>query len=78
MRTDAILRVVVRSFSVSCPVSFNLGGTFKETPGGRTSLIVKPLSAIIESPCSNSFKIPDSTVSFLSEILPPYKSEINI
>ena len=76
MWTDAILYVVVHLFSVSCPVSFNLDGTFKETPGGRKSSIVKPLSAIIESPCSNIYKIPHSTVSFLSEILPSYKSEI--
>ena len=54
----------------------SLGGAFSDTPGGNISSIVKPLSAIIESPDSYCFKIPHSLVSFLSEILPPYKSDM--
>ena len=68
---EAILLVIECSFSVSCPVSFNLGGTFSVTPIGQMSSIVNPLSAMMASPDSKSFKIPYSAVSFLSEMLPP-------
>jgi len=76
IRTDAILLVVIHSCSVSFPVSFIMGGIFNWTPGGKISSNEKPLSAITLSPGSSSFKNPDFTTIFLSDMLPPYKSDI--
>ena len=69
--TDAMCRVVVHSDSVSCPESFKRGGTSRVTPDGKMSSIVNPRG-------SNKFNNPDICVNFLSEILPPYKSDIKL
>ena len=63
------------SFSLSCE-SFFLGGIFRVTPlQSNTSNILKPLSAIIESPGSNFSRSPDSMKSCLSDMDPPYIGE---
>ena len=51
----------------------------RDTPKGRTSSIVKPLSAITESPClKGSFRKPLCSTISLSDILPVYNCPINV
>jgi len=49
-------------------------GMFRETPSGKMSWIVKPLSAITISPGCKCWRSPQSAVIALSEALPPYRS----
>lgn len=56
---------------MSCGCSF-IGGMFRSTPhAANKSAIVKPRSAITESPGSNKSKIPLCMVSSLSDTQPP-------
>ena len=55
------------------------GGMFKDTPKGKMSLIVKPLSAITESPSLNGrSSMPDLYTISLSDILPVYSWLMNV
>ena len=55
------------------------GGIFKDTPKGKMSLIVKPLSAITESPSLNGrSSMPDLSTISLCDILPVYSWLINV
>lgn len=68
----AILLVLISSSSENCTWSPRKGGMFNKKPGGKSSPISKPLSAIRKSPCSSNFKIPQSFVNCLSDVLPAY------
>ena len=50
MRREAIVWVRATSSGLICPLFPKKGGIFRETPRGRRSSIVNPLSAITESP----------------------------
>ena len=55
------------------------GGMFKETPRGRISSMVKPLSAITVSPFEKGrFKKPLRSTISLSVMLPVYRCPINV
>ena len=77
---DAILLVSSNSRSLNCPDSIMNGGTltFSFTPlNASISWILNPLSTIMTSPCCTFSIRPDFWVSFLSEMLPPYRVETN-
>ena len=69
---------LISSSCENCACSPRKGGIFNDTPGGKSFSISKPLSAITSSPGSNNFKIPQSFVSCLSDVLPAYSSETNV
>ena len=64
--------VLISSSSKNCTWSPRKGGIFNRTPSGKSSPISKPLSAIISPPCSSNFKVPQSYVNCLSDVLPAY------
>ncbi len=65
-------------FSENCGWSPRKGGMFNKTPGGKSSSISKPRSAIISSPGSNNFMMPQSFVNRLSDVLPGYSSDTKV
>lgn len=61
------------SSCVNCPLA-RKDGMFRETPSGKMSQIVKPLSVMTISPGCKCWRSPQSAVIALSEALPPYRS----
>ena len=77
IRNEAILRVVVSSLSVNWLLVF-IGGMFKVTfLAANRSAIVKPRSAITESPGSRRSNMPLSFVNCRSEMFPPWSLDTN-
>lgn len=73
MQRQAIVWVRATSSGLICPLFPKKGGIFRETPRGRRSSIVNPLSAITESPLSNGkFRNPERVTISLSEMWPVY------
>ncbi len=73
-----ILLVFILSSSENCGWSPRKGGMFNKAPGSKSSSISKPQLAIISSPGSNNFMMPQSFVNCLSDVLPAYSSETKV
>ena len=71
--TEAISRVLITSCAVIWLLDPKKGGMFRVTPSGSRSSIVKPLSAIMVSPLSNSnFRKPLRSTILWLEMFPLY------
>lgn len=71
VRREAVDCVSTTSSGLICPLFPKNGGIFRETPRGRRSYTVNPLSAMTGSPLPNGkFRNPDLVTISLSEIWP--------
>ena len=73
IRREAIFCVCTTSSGVIWPLLPRKGGMLRETPRGRRSCTVNPLSAITETPLAKGkFRNPERITISLSEIWPVY------
>ena len=79
IRRKAICCICTTSSGVIWPLLPRKGGMLRETPRGRRSCTVNPLSAITESPLAKGkFRNPERITISLSEIWPVYSWLMNV
>ena len=79
IRREPICCVCTTSSGVIWPLLPRKGGMLRETPRGRRSCTVNPLSAITESPLAKGkFRNPERITISLSEIWPVYSWLMNV
>ena len=77
IRKVAIRLVPTTSLGSSCVRPPRKAGILQETLSGKMSSMSNPRSAMTESPGSSLSKMPDLFVISLSDMRPPYSSEMN-